>query len=294
MIVSELPTHPWEKVASDLFYLNGKTYILVVDYFSRYLEVQSMSSTTSGQTVQALKAIFSRHGIPSTFVSDNGTQYASEEMVAFARGYNFTHITSSPHYSQGNGFAERMVRTVKSLLSKSPSDPYLALLRCYRCTPTPWVLQSFWWGDSSGPTYLSIRKSWLLNGHTSQPFERKTNSWSSRRSQTHDKCHRVRLEPTLAKMKLSGSVHKTTWTLVRCTACSIQSLCIIQTPSAMLRHNQSHLTRQSGVTTDQADTATTNTGNNDQHRVIKRSQTGANVGPPSRLAYWRKGDVVCS
>ena len=105
MIASELPTHPWEKVASDLFYLNGKTYILVADYFSRYLEVQSMSSTTSGQTVQALKAIFSRHGIPTTFVSDNGPQYASEEMVAFAREYNFTHITSSPHYPQGNGFA---------------------------------------------------------------------------------------------------------------------------------------------------------------------------------------------
>ena len=66
MIASELPTHPWEKVASDLFYLNGETYILVADYFSRYLEVQSMSSTTSCQTVQALKAIFSRHGIPAT------------------------------------------------------------------------------------------------------------------------------------------------------------------------------------------------------------------------------------
>ena len=81
----------------DLFYLNGKTSILAADYFSRDLEVQSMSSTTSGQTVQALRAIFSRHGISTTFVSDNGPQYASEEMVAFAQEYNFTHITSSPH-----------------------------------------------------------------------------------------------------------------------------------------------------------------------------------------------------
>ena len=57
MIASELPTHSWEKVASDLFYLNGKTNILVADYFSRYLEVQSMSSTASGQTVQTPSAM---------------------------------------------------------------------------------------------------------------------------------------------------------------------------------------------------------------------------------------------
>ena len=96
-----------------------------------------MSNTTSGQTVQALKAVFSRHGIPTTFVSDNGPQYASEEMAAFSREYNFIHITSSPHYPQGNGFVERMVKTAKSLLSKSPSDPHLALLT-YQCTPMPW------------------------------------------------------------------------------------------------------------------------------------------------------------
>ena len=43
--------------------------------------------------------------------------------------------------------------------------------------------------------------------------------------------------------------------------------------SAMLRCNRSHLTRQSGMTTNQADTATTNTGNNDQHCVMTWSQT---------------------
>ena len=31
MIASPLPSHPWEKVASDLFQLNGKTYLLVAD-----------------------------------------------------------------------------------------------------------------------------------------------------------------------------------------------------------------------------------------------------------------------
>ena len=39
LITSPLPSHPREKVVSDLFHLNNSTYLIVVDYFSRYPEV---------------------------------------------------------------------------------------------------------------------------------------------------------------------------------------------------------------------------------------------------------------
>ena len=132
MISSSLSNHPWEKVASDLFELHGKTYLLVVDY-SRYLEVQILTTTASASVIRALKVIFSRHGIPAVLMSDNGPQYSSQEMKDFANQYNFKHITSSPHYPQSFCMAERMVKTAKSLLEKS-ADPYLALL-AYRTTP---------------------------------------------------------------------------------------------------------------------------------------------------------------
>lgn len=137
MIGSPIPSHPCERVASDLFQLNGKVYLLVVDYLSRYMEVHmlAIATTTSVSIICALKAIFARHGIPSVLVSDNGPQYSSTEMQEFAEMYNFQHITSSPHYPQSNGMAERAVKTAKSLSEKS-ADPYMALLS-YRATPLP-------------------------------------------------------------------------------------------------------------------------------------------------------------
>ena len=119
-----------------MYEFKGASYILVVDYFSRFIETQKLSSTTSSSIIAALKSIFVRHGIPDTLVTDNGPQYFSSEFKLFAEAYSFSHVTSSPYYPRGNGEAERAVRTLKNLL-KDAKDAYLALMS-YRATPLPW------------------------------------------------------------------------------------------------------------------------------------------------------------
>ena len=104
--LTPLPDYPWEKLATDLFHHNGTNYILLVDYFSRYVEVQKLSNTTSAGVIAFLKAMFSRHGIPMTLMSDNGPQFSSKEFQDFSSTYHFNHITSSPHFPQSNGLAE--------------------------------------------------------------------------------------------------------------------------------------------------------------------------------------------
>ena len=99
MIVSQPPDYPWQKVGSDLFELNGQKYLLlVVDYFSRFLEVTKLSTTTSVAITHVLKTTFLRYGIPEVLITDNGTQHTSSEMKEFSNRYVFTHVTSSPRY----------------------------------------------------------------------------------------------------------------------------------------------------------------------------------------------------
>ena len=83
-----------------------------------------------------MKSIFSRHGIPEVLLTDNGPQYDSKEFTEPASHYGFSHSTSSPHFPQSNGFAERAIKMTKGCLKKS-KDPYLAILS-HRAIPLPW------------------------------------------------------------------------------------------------------------------------------------------------------------
>ena len=133
LLPSSFPERPWERIGTDLFQFKNAMYLIVTDYYSRWIEIKKLKDQTSLAVIAVLKELFAQHGIPDLVVSDNGPQYSSEQFSKFAATYGFVHTTSSPHYPQANGEAERAVRTVKALLKKN-SDPYLALLT-YRSTP---------------------------------------------------------------------------------------------------------------------------------------------------------------
>ena len=117
LLSSDFPDYPWPQI------LKKSKYLLVIDYYSRYIEIVRLSTATSSDVINHIKSIFARHGVPESILSDNGPQYATAVFTSFAKEYSLTHITSSSRYPQGNSAAKRAVRIVKGLLEKS-DDPY--------------------------------------------------------------------------------------------------------------------------------------------------------------------------
>ena len=191
-----MPDLPWQKVAADFLEYDRKMYLLVVDFYSRFIEIALMTTMTTAQTVRHMQSMFARHGFPETLVSDNGPQFSSAEFAAFATKHKIHHVTFSPLYPQANGMAERAVQTVKRLLRSS--DPYDALL-AYKTTPlengySPVELLFSRRLRTSVPITSTQRQPSLVDQHI---FKTRTEDIQQRQQQNYNERHRARELPDL-------------------------------------------------------------------------------------------------
>ena len=118
----EVHLHPWSKLATDIFHFHVASYLLIVDYTSRFPAVHKLSLMTGQHIANQCKLIFSEYGWPKTLISDNGQCYTSEAFTSLMKDYSVNHITSSLHYQQFNRLAEKFIQIVKSLFYKAKEE----------------------------------------------------------------------------------------------------------------------------------------------------------------------------
>ena len=112
LLQHDIIDRPWAKIGADLCEFNGRTLLVVCDYYSNYIEVENIHKITSSGVIKVLKTLFARYGVPDTVISDNGPQFASKEFSSFASTSGFVHTTSSPCYPQSNRKAENAVKVI--------------------------------------------------------------------------------------------------------------------------------------------------------------------------------------
>ena len=136
----EFPKRPWSRLHIDYAGpFQGHMFLVVVDAYSKWMDVRIAKQANSKQTIAILRSIFATHGIPELIVSDNGTPFTSQEFREFTQQNGIRHNTSAPYHPATNGLAERAVQTFKSYLRKategSLEDKLSKFLFQYRITP---------------------------------------------------------------------------------------------------------------------------------------------------------------
>lgn len=145
-----LPNGPWQTIAIDFCgpLPSGHYLFVVVDYFSRWVEVEVMTKIDSTETIKRLKCIFARFGVPITLKADNGSQFVSQEFKSYCKVYNIGLVSTIPYWPQQNGEVERQNRSILKVLTIAQNkkvdwrDELQRYLIMYRSTPHSVTLKS--------------------------------------------------------------------------------------------------------------------------------------------------------
>ena len=88
-----MPERPWQKLAMDFkgpiasnFY-----FFLLIDEYSRFPEVEIVTSTSAASVIPKLHRILCTHGMPEEIKSDNGPPFNGEEIKNYAKRQGFRH-----------------------------------------------------------------------------------------------------------------------------------------------------------------------------------------------------------
>lgn len=115
---TDLPTEPWQDVAADLLgpMPSGENVLVIVDYFSRFYEIEIMKSVTSDKIIDSLEPIFARYGFPLSVKTDNGPQFKSEMFENYLKQNGIEHRKTTPYWPQANGEVERQNRSLLKVM----------------------------------------------------------------------------------------------------------------------------------------------------------------------------------
>ena len=139
----ENPKEPWTRLHIDFAGpFEGCMWLIVIDAATKSPEVIKMNNnTTAEQTIEVLRSLFSRLGLPSQIVSDNGPQFTSEAYQKFCINNGIRLTLTAPYHPRSNGEAERFVQTFKNAIRRAKTvgiqKAFCQFLLKYCTTPHP-------------------------------------------------------------------------------------------------------------------------------------------------------------
>lgn len=143
MIPHQIPDSPFLKIGCDFCDFGGKSFLIIKDYFSKWLEIIETKGKTAEEVIEKWKGFFAHFGVPRTIIADF-QPFGSFKCKQFAREYDIEIRNSSPYYPRSNGMAESAVKTAKNILRKANEGglDLTTLVMEYLNTPVPELKKS--------------------------------------------------------------------------------------------------------------------------------------------------------
>ena len=137
---------------------SGFTHVLVaVDKFTKWIEAKPIKSLDTGTAVSFIRELIFRYGVPHSIITDNGSNFDSEEFRAFCDSQGTRVDYASVAHPQSNGQAER----ANGLILKGLKP---RLMRDLKHAAGAWVdeLPSVLWGLRTMPNRSTGRTPFFL------------------------------------------------------------------------------------------------------------------------------------
>ena len=96
---------------------NYKFILLLIDIFSRFVWAVPLKSKHASEIIRALKIVFSKGRLPTSFRSDNGREFVAKSVKKFFKDQKINAFTTQNAEIKAN-YAERAIRTIKGKIQK--------------------------------------------------------------------------------------------------------------------------------------------------------------------------------
>ena len=196
---------------------NSKTYLIITDAYSKYIEIFKMTKCDAKSTVNKLRKFCSRFGLPKKVVSDNGAQFTAEEFQNWIKVNGILHVRTAPAHPSTNGAAENAVRSFKNGLKKmildkknASSDHDVLVSRyLFNYCSTPYCVTEETPAKRMLGREFRTRFDLLRDSSNNKSYERQVENYSGKREEffvpeqiVYVKDYRVLNKPVWAKAKI--------------------------------------------------------------------------------------------
>ncbi|KAJ8883582.1 hypothetical protein PR048_015426 [Dryococelus australis] len=106
------PIHdrPWEKLGMDILEFAGKSFIIIVDNYCKWVQVKLLGAKSAVEVIKKFEDVFAVFGSSHLVISDNVL------FNSYESGSSLSAENLNPHFPRANRLAEKAVDIVKRML----------------------------------------------------------------------------------------------------------------------------------------------------------------------------------